>query len=112
MQRKRKSTQFNLKLNQNNETRNKYKKINLARISTITILALGFLTFPFLKYIPSEYQWVSAAHVLALVFSIIFVIGAFYRCQNCKSIPHGKAIPYVDLLSRKCPSCGHSLCAR
>lgn len=82
---------------------------NRVRILIFVILIGGFVAFPAFKMLPLKYQWVSAVFVLFFVVSLVVIIGVFYRCPCCNAIPRGRLIPYVDLLPKKCSSCGCSL---
>lgn len=91
------------------DQQDKLRKFHRTRISIFVVLIGGLVAFPAFKFLPVSYQWISAVFVLVFVMSLIVVIGVWYRCPYCNAIPRGRPIPYVDLLPKKCSSCGRSL---
>lgn len=84
-------------------------RFNRVRWLIISFLAGGFLVFPFFGLLQDRYKWLSAIFVVAVSVSLIILIGFWYRCPYCKNIPRGDPIPYIDLMAKRCSSCGRSL---
>lgn len=84
-------------------------RFNRIRWVIIFLLASGFISFPFFGLLPVQYQWLSAVTVLMIVVTLLILIGVWYRCPYCNVIPRGDPIPYVDLVAKKCSSCGRLL---
>ncbi|WP_175912397.1 hypothetical protein [Burkholderia sp. BCC1640] len=82
---------------------------NRIRVAIIVLLVLGFVAFPFFGFVSVNYQWLSAVFVLVIIVMLIIMIGIWYRCPYCNAIPRGDPIPYVDLVAKKCSSCGRLL---